>query len=84
MYPEKMEYDQFKITDDGETLYWVVGDKEIRITAKQGPESFLSLGSIASENNKSVGSGGTCAIRQFLNLSDFNSKTRPSQRAKNV
>ena len=27
MYPEKMEYDQFKITDDGKTLYWVVSHK---------------------------------------------------------
>ena len=84
MFPGKMEKDQFKITDDGKTLYWVVGAKVIRITAKQGPESFLSLGSIASEYNKSVGSEGTCAIRQFLNLSDYNSETRPSQRAKNV
>ena len=33
MYPEKMDYDQFKISDDGKTLYWVAGDKEIRITA---------------------------------------------------
>ena len=35
-----MAYDQFKITDDDKTLYWVAGDKEIRITEKQGPESF--------------------------------------------
>ena len=43
MAPEKMDYNQFRISDDGKTLYWVVGDKEIRITAKQGPATFLSL-----------------------------------------
>ena len=36
MTPEKIDYNQFRTSDDGKTLYWVVGDKEIRITTKQG------------------------------------------------
>ena len=43
MTPDELDYDQFKLSDDGETRYWVVGDKEIRLTAKQGTVSFLSL-----------------------------------------
>ena len=39
MAPEKIDYDQFRISDDGKTLYWVVGDKEIRITAKEYKQS---------------------------------------------
>ena len=49
MVPGKKDYDQFRLLDDGKTLYWVVGDKEIRITAKQGQATFLSLGSLANE-----------------------------------
>ena len=43
MYPEQIDYDQFKIADDGKTLYWVVGDKEIRITAKRVKRHFFHL-----------------------------------------
>ena len=76
MAPEKIDYNQFRISDDGKTLYWVVGDKEIRITAKQGSE-FLSLSSLVKEYNRAVGSGGTQAIRQYLNLPEYNSRTKP-------
>ena len=64
MVPDKDDYDQFRLSDDGKTLYWVVGDKEIRITAKQGPATFLSLSSLANEYNKLVGLGGTQGVRQ--------------------
>ena len=77
MAPEKIDYNQFRISDDGKTLYWVVGDKEIRITAKQGPAAFLSLSSLVKEYNRAVGSGGTQAIRQYLNLPEYNSRTQP-------
>lgn len=80
--PDKMDYNQFKVSDDGKTLFWVVGDKEIRITAKRGEATFLSLVSLANEYNKTVGSGGTLAVRQCLNLPDYNSKTRISQQAR--
>ena len=69
MAPEKTDYNQFRISDDGKTLYWVVGDTEISITAKQDQAKFLSLSSLANEYNIAVGSGGTSAIRQYLNLS---------------
>ena len=64
MVPDKDDYDQFRLSDDRKTLYWVVGDKEIRITAKQGPATFLSLSSLANEYNKLVGLGGTQGVRQ--------------------
>ena len=76
MAPEKIDYNQFRISDDGKTLYWVVGDKEIRITSKQGPATFLSLSSLVKEYNRAVGSGGTQAIRQYLNLPEYNSRTK--------
>ena len=39
----KIDYSQFKILDDGRRLFWIVGDKEIRITAqnKAVQNSFL-------------------------------------------
>ena len=77
MAPEKIDYNQFRMSDDGKTLYWVVGDKEIKITSKQGPATFLSLSSLVKEYNRAVGSGGTQAIRQYLNLPEYNSRTKP-------
>ena len=82
MAPGKIDYDQFKISDDGKTLFWVVGDKEIRITAKQGSAEFLSLGTLANEYNRVVGHGGTLAVRQYLNLPDYRSKTQISQQVR--
>ena len=77
MAPEKIDYNQFRISDDGKTLYWVVGDIEIRITSKQGSATFLSLSSLVKEYDRAVGSGGTQAIRQYLNLPEYNSRTKP-------
>ena len=65
--PGKIDYNQFKISDDGKTLFWIVDDKEIRITAKQGSAEFLSLGTLANEYNRVAGCGGTLAVRQYLN-----------------
>ena len=75
MVPGKLDYDQFRLSDVGKTLYWVVGDKEIRVTAKQGQAIFLSLGSLANEYNRAVGKGGARAIREYLNLPEYQSKT---------
>ena len=73
--PERIDYDQFKLSKDGKTLYWEVGDKEIRITAKKGQATFISLGTLAIEYNRvNKGSGGALAIRQYLNLPDYKSK----------
>ena len=82
MAPGKIDYNQFKISDDGKTLFWIVGDKEIRITAKQGSAGFLSLSTLASEYNKVAGHGGTSAVRQYLNLHDYRSRTRISQQGR--
>ena len=79
MPPDKINYDQFKISDDGKTLFWIVGDKEIRITAKQGSAEFLSLSTLANEYNRVAVHGGTLAVRQYLNLPDYRSRTRLSQ-----
>ena len=81
MAPEKIDYNQFRLSDDGKTLYWVVGDKEIRITAKQGQATFLSLSSLAKDYNNVVGKGGTQAIRQYLNLPEYNSRTQQAREA---
>ena len=82
MAPGKIDYDQFKISDDGKTLFWIVGDKEIRITAKPGSAEFLSLGTMANEYNRVAGRGGTLAVRQYLNLPDYRSKTQLSQQVR--
>ena len=73
-----IDYNQFRLSEDGKTLFWVVGDKvEIRMTALRGETEFLSLGTLAIEYNKLVGKGGAQAIRQFLNLPEYSSKTKP-------
>ena len=82
MAPGKIDYDQLKISDDGKTVFWIVGDKEIRITAKQGRAEFLSLGTLANEYNRVAGRGGTLAMRQYLNLPDYRSKTQLSQQVR--
>ena len=61
--PSKIDYYyQFSISDDGKILFWVVDDKTIRLTAKQGQAAFLSIGTLASEYNKIVGHGGAQAV----------------------
>ena len=78
MVPDKLDYNQFRVSDGGKILYWVFGGKEIRTSAKQGSSAFLFLGSLANEYNKAVKPGDT-AVRQFLNLPDYSSKTKLSQ-----
>ena len=82
MVPGKKDSDQFKILDDGKTLVWIVGVKEIRITAKQGRAEFLSLGTLTNEYNRVAGRGSTLAVRQYLNLPDYRSKTQLSQQVR--
>ena len=55
-------HNNIKLDADGKTLYWVVHDKEIRITAKQGTATFLSLCSLVNEYNRIFDHGGTLAI----------------------
>ena len=76
MAPDKTDYSQFEISYDGKILFWIVDDKEIRINAKQGSAEFLSLSTLANEYNRVAGHGGTLAVRQYLNLPDYRSRTQ--------
>ena len=79
------KHDNFKLDADGKTLYWVVHDKEIRITAKQGTATFFSLGSLVNEYNRAFDHGRTLAIRQYLNLPDYKTRSKPiPQQVRNV
>ena len=82
MISGKIDFDQFKISDDGKTLFWVVGDKEIRITAKQGGAEFLSLSTLTNKYNRIVGHGapwqcGSIRIYQIIEV-------KPSYPSKSV
>jgi hypothetical protein len=39
----EIDYSQFKFDEDGKTLYWVAGNKEIRISTVQGTIKFRGL-----------------------------------------
>ena len=84
MAPGKIDYNPFKISDDGKTLFRIVSDNEIRITAKQGSAVFLSLSTLANEYNRVAGQGSTLAVRQYLNLPDYRSRTRLSQQIRGL
>ena len=84
MAPDKIDHDQFRLSGDGKIVYWFVGDKEIRIIAKQGQATFLSLGSLAKEYNRVIGKGGAQGIRQYLNLPEYQSKTITQHAARKV
>ena len=43
----------------------------------EGSATFLSLSSLVKEYNRAVGSGGTQAIQQHLNLPEYNGRTLP-------
>ena len=46
--PDSIDYDQFRIDDDGKTLYWTPGDKKISISTTRGGVRFLALSILAS------------------------------------
>ena len=70
--PEKIPYDQFKISRDGKTLYWTPEEgKVISIISSRGC-GFLALGTLASK----YGDGWTNAIRTSMGLKKYTSKTR--------
>ena len=70
--PVHIDYLNLELGPDNKTLFLKVGDKEIQITAKTGG-SFINLSSLASK----IGSGGTNAIRDLLNLPTFRSAIKP-------
>ena len=63
--PDSIDYDQFRIDDDGKTLYWTPGDKKISISTTRGGVRFLALSTLASRYRV----GGTDgAVRRSLGL----------------
>ena len=72
--PTEVDYDRFEVDPESKAVYLKVGDKRVRITTEVGPTTFLKLPTIA----KKFGPGGTKAIRTYLNLPDYTSKSKPS------
>ena len=68
--PDSIDYDQFRIDDDGKTLYWTPGDKKISISTTRGGVRFLVLSTLASR----YGMGGTDALRRSLGLTGYTRK----------
>ena len=68
--PDSIDYDQFRIDDDGKTLYWTPGDKNISISTMRGGVRFLALSTLASR----YGVGGTDALRRLLGLTGYTRK----------
>ena len=68
----RIDYNQFGIDADGETLYWTPDDKtNIPITATRGSFRFLELPSLAIK----YGESGTNALRRSLGLTGYKSGT---------
>ena len=66
-----IDYDQFRIDDDGKTLYWTPGDKKISISTTRGGVRFLALSALASR----YGVGGTDARQARLEALSTNRAT---------
>ena len=65
----RIDYSQFAIDPDGETLYRTPEDKKISIAATRGKFRFLGLGTLAQR----YGGGGVYAVRRSLGLPDYRS-----------
>ena len=68
--PYSIDYDQFRIDNDGKTLYWTPGDKKISISTTRGGVRLLALSTLASR----YGMGGTDALRRSLELTGYTRK----------
>ena len=67
---DSIDYDQFRIDNDGKMLYWTLGDKKISISTTRGGVRFLALSTLASN----YGVGGTDALRRSLGLTGYTRK----------
>ena len=76
--PDSIDYDQFRIDDDGKTLYWTPGDKKISISTTRGGVRFLALSTLSSR----YGVGGTNALRRSLGLTGYTRKGLSSSAVK--
>ena len=70
--PEKIPYDQFKVGEDGKTLYWTPKEGKVIPLRNNRGGGFLALITLASK----YGNGGTAAISTSMGLEDYKSKTR--------
>ena len=77
MRPDSIDYDQFRIDDDGKTLYWTPGDKKISTDTTRG-EQFLALSTLASRYIED----GTDAVRRSLGLTGYTRKGLSSSAVK--
>ena len=76
--PDSIDYGQFRINDDGRTLYWTPGDKKISISTTRGGVRFLALSILASR----YGLGGTDVLRRSLGLTGYTRKGLSSSAVK--
>ena len=76
--PGSIHYDQFRIDDDGKTLYWTPGDKKISISTTRGGVRFLALSTLVSR----YGVCGTDALRTSLGLTGYTRKGLSSSAVK--
>ena len=75
---DSIDYDQFRIDDDGKTLYWTPGDQNISISTTRGGVRFLALSTLASR----YGVGGTDAVRRSLGITGYTRKGLSSSNVK--
>ena len=68
--PDSIDFDQFRIDDDGKALYWTPGDKKISISTTRGGVRFLALSTLASR----YGMGGKDALQRSLGLTGYTRK----------
>ena len=76
--PDSIDYDRFRIYDDGKTLYWTPGDKKISTSTSRGGVRFLALSTLASR----YGVGGTDAVRRSIGLTGYTRKVQSSSAVK--
>ena len=75
--PTNIDYDRFVVGKDGE-LKLRVKNRRFQITSTAGTSKFLSLGTIARKI------GGVSAVRKYLNLPDYKSKSKPTPAFENL
>ena len=78
LLPDSIDYDQFRIDEDGKTLYWTPGDKKISVSMARGGVRFLALSTLASR----YGVVGTDAVRRSLGLTGYTQKGQSSSAVK--
>ena len=76
--PDSIVYDQFRIDDDGKTLYWTPCDEKISMRTTRGSVRFLVLSTMAWR----YGVGDTDALRRSVGLTGYTRKGLSSSAVK--